>query len=923
MESTSHLLQTICNATIEVALVTVDLQGYVTFFGKGAERMLGYQAKEVEKQVKAWHFYIPEQVEAFAKELSEQYQISISFTEAMVYPLRLLESYTHEWTLKRKDGSTLQANVAISALYQNQNLIGFLAIGVDITEQKDTEKELNRIKHFNEAIRSSTPDILYLYDNTKSQYLFLNQQITELTGYELAYWEKTGQNSLKNTPKKLKQMRQKNSERIEFEFSLKHKNGKTVWLESREVVFNKDENNLPLQWLGVAKNITEKRQAQKKLKENEEIYRLALKASNDAVWVYDTKKDTLSYPEGWNTILGYDEKELPQQFEKLQEIIHPDDWENYRNTLQEVRINQKQDLKFTTRFKHKHQHWMYFLVRAIIQRNNKGEVVRVIGANTDITEIKNKELILEKARVKAEKASQTKSQFLSMMTHEIRTPLNAVIGITHLLLEENPAPAQIENLNTLKFSAENLLVIINDILDFSKIEQGKIEFEELDFDLYSLMQNIKQTHETQAQAKNIQIKLMLDSDIPNVLVGDTVRLSQILNNLIGNAIKFTTEGIVKIEVTRIANLDEEVVLHFNIADTGIGIPEDKINTIFESFTQAYSDTTRRFGGTGLGLAITKRLLELQNSTIGVKSKPDQGSSFYFNLSFKKSNLQTIQPTNNTSYLKLPRIQNIKVLLVEDNEINRLLTKKFLDKWGVEVDFAYDGFNALEKIQSQQYTIVLMDLQMPDMDGYQTTQLIREMHEPYFKKVPIIAITASAMNEVAEKAHQAGMNDYIAKPFNPQDLYVKILKHTQQDILPQKIINNIEKDAQAQFNDTLQPYNLSEIEEMTAFNATFRTELSTLCIKNLQELSQNFEKNLLNKDHKAFHFSVHKAKAAIKMLEANQIQQLIEEASQTLNDPTPKTEEYETSIKKLNHSMKNKVEEIVKAIQEKFLSLTTY
>ncbi len=373
----------------------------------------------------------------------------------------------------------------------------------------------------------------------------------------------------------------------------------------------------------------------------------------------------------------------------------------------------------------------------------------------------------------AEKAAMTKAQFLSTMSHEIRTPMNAVIGFTHLLQQMDPREDQMEYIKMLKFSAENLLVLINDILDFSKIEAGRIEFEEADFNLKELISNIRLALLQKAAEKHIQIKLFIDDELPGAIKGDPVRLGQILTNLISNAVKFTKEGKVTITASLTKKTETITTIDFEITDTGIGIEDDKIGHIFESFTQASSTTTRKFGGTGLGLTITKRLLELMGSQIKVKSVLGKGSTFYFSLDLKNSEKNFADNKNKEHIVETKSLKGVKLLIAEDNQINVILAKQYMKLWDIECDVAENGEIALTLVQNGNYDMVLMDLQMPEMDGYQATTAIRNLPDERYRKLPIVALTASAMLDIKDQAFIVGMNDYISKPFNPDELYRKI------------------------------------------------------------------------------------------------------------------------------------------------------
>ncbi|WP_018614452.1 PAS domain S-box protein [Segetibacter koreensis] len=404
-----------------------------------------------------------------------------------------------------------------------------------------------------------------------------------------------------------------------------------------------------------------------------------------------------------------------------------------------------------------------------------GKLSKYISITNNISARKQDQEQLLLAKEQAEMAAQAKTQFLSVMSHEIRTPMNAVIGFTNLLMEQNPRPDQLDHLKILQFSAKNLLVLINDILDYNKIESGKIEFEEIDFDLQELINNVRASLLQKAEEKNIAFNLFLDRNLPKV-TGDPVRIGQIFTNLISNAVKFTEEGMVNVSAS-IKNQDlNNATIDFEISDTGIGIANEKYDAIFESFTQGNSDTTRKFGGTGLGLTITKRILELLGSKIKLKSTEGKGSTFYFTLTFPVSKSKHTRKSLKTRSSYVKSHPKIKLLVAEDNEINILLIKLFLEQWHFEFDIAKNGLEAFELIQKNDYDIVLMDLQMPHMDGYETAAAIRALPDSKYSNLPIIALTASAMLDIKDKAFDAGMNDYISKPFNPEDLYNIILQY---------------------------------------------------------------------------------------------------------------------------------------------------
>lgn len=371
----------------------------------------------------------------------------------------------------------------------------------------------------------------------------------------------------------------------------------------------------------------------------------------------------------------------------------------------------------------------------------------------------------------AEVASRSQKQFLSTMSHEIRTPLNGVIGMTNILLLEDPAPHQLEYLNSLKFASASLLNVVNDVLDYNKITSENLVFEKASFNLYKLLQEIAKTHAIAAKAKGMSIELNTDLNIPEWVIGDSARLTQILNNLIGNAIKFTSKGGIKIRLQLVDTTPDIASIKFEIADSGIGIEEDQLDTIFEQFTQANAGITRHFGGTGLGLAITKKLLELQGSEIKVSSKMGEGSTFYFTLSFSRS--QEIVKKRETNIQTL-QLDGTKVLIVEDNKLNWVVLKKYLSAWKVEAGLAENGAIALQMVKEGSYDIVFMDLQMPVMDGFVAAKAMREQ-ELY--NGPIIAITADAFVNQDHDLSLFGFTDSVLKPFDRAELAAKLIQHT--------------------------------------------------------------------------------------------------------------------------------------------------
>src|ERR1700743_3643551 len=361
------------------------------------------------------------------------------------------------------------------------------------------------------------------------------------------------------------------------------------------------------------------------------------------------------------------------------------------------------------------------------------------------------------------------------MSHEIRTPMNAVIGMTNLLMMGNPRPDQKDNLDILKFSANNLLALVNDVLDFNKIESGKVVFENIKFNLGELMQNVCGGQKLKAEEKGLEFKLMVD-DVLNsrVVFGDPTRLSQMIFNLFSNAIKFTHTGTVWVKVDLIEDRHNMITIGFSVKDTGIGIEKDNLDAIFEPFTQESITTTRQYGGTGLGLAIVKRLLELQGLQMSVVSQPGKGSEFSFNMEFPVSTETPAEQAEKQPLLgSNDNLSNIRVLIAEDNLVNVMLMKKLFSKWGITPTIAENGERAIEMVEYGNFDIILMDLKMPVLNGFDAAVEIRKMRDPKKANTPIIALTASALFDIKERVFSSGMNDYVSKPFKPDELREKM------------------------------------------------------------------------------------------------------------------------------------------------------
>ena len=403
------------------------------------------------------------------------------------------------------------------------------------------------------------------------------------------------------------------------------------------------------------------------------------------------------------------------------------------------------------------------LMSIVLFKNNK-----IRTKSNEILTLKNDELFI--AKNDAEKAMQARSDFLSTVSHELRTPLNAINGLTHLLLQEKPKKSQIEYLNSLKFSGNYLLTFINEILEANRIESHKIEVELINFDLKQLVNDVQNSLKEIALINNNQYRISIDENIPKHLVGDPIKISQVLINLINNSLKFTNNGNVSVELKLISQRDNLSEINFKISDTGIGIPADKIDSIFDSFSQGSIEINRKYGGTGLGLTIVKNLVHILGGKINVESQVGVGSIFWFDLKFENAKEQILN--SNENQIDLNHLIGKKLLLVEDNKINQLITKKLLEIKKIDCDIVGTGEDAVDKVFINKYDLILMDVHLPGINGTDATKIIREKDST----TPIIALTAISLNENREMLLGFGMTDVLTKPFDPEKFYEIIAKY---------------------------------------------------------------------------------------------------------------------------------------------------
>ncbi|MEZ7500103.1 response regulator [Flavobacterium sp. Arc3] len=643
--------------------------------------------------------------------------------------------------------------------------------------------------------------------------------------------------------------------------------------------------------LKLHESLEQRKKTELELKINSNRLSEAQKLAKIGSWELNLVDEKVFFSEQFYSIFEIEKDSTPSLALLKSRLINSEDIKLFEDKLSLVEKNNS-EVKFSHSLTAKNGKVKYINQYIKCLNDEYNQPLKILGTIQDVSDQKHIETELIKAKELAEQSVRIKEQFLTNMSHEIRTPMNGIIGFARILEGTNLDSDQEQSVKAIKRAGKNLMVIINDILDFSKIEADKMIIEEVQFSLSKNIKSVVELLSTIAEEKNVKLLHEIDPEINNSLIGDPTRLSQILINLLGNALKFTEKGYVELVVSQERESETDTFIKFTVTDTGIGIPKDKIDSIFESFNQASNETSRKFGGTGLGLTITRKLIELQGGTIVVKSEMGKGSEFSFLIQYPKdkkgiANVSIVE----SKKLTYDFLKDIRVLLVEDNELNQLLAVKVFKKWNKEIDIANNGKIAIDKIEKNNYDIILMDIQMPEMDGNELAKYIRtEMGVK--SNIPIIAMTAHATLEEEKRCLENGMNDYLSKPFHFDELLEKLNKNLM------KKNNTVSSDKVLDKVETENLIDFTYLNEFTDGDTGFMEQMVHLFMENspislniILESNEADELNVLKNE-------VHKLKSSINLLGISSAIQSIEIIEEEINT-NPHGKKRKEEVNRLN------------------------
>lgn len=650
------------------------------------------------------------------------------------------------------------------------------------------------------------------------------------------------------------QLKEKRAETY-LEFPAQTKSGETIWL-GQNVIFTFDKNGNFEEISAVARDITEQQETLSAIQRSEEKFRNIISNMNLGLLEVDMDEHILQTNQSFCEMIGYSSEELMGQV--ASEVILKG--EN-ADLMAEKNASRKKGISdaYEIKVKDKSGNLKWWLISGGPLFNDKGEQTGSLGIHLDITEQKQLEVELKKAKEEAEFSSRAKEVFLANMSHEIRTPMNGILGMARQLEKSSLNQNQKFYLKIITSAADHLLIILNDILDISKIEAGKLQIENTHLDIADVAERTKNILSAKAEEKGLRFNVSIDQNVSKSLSGDPTRLNQILLNLAGNAIKFTEKGTVTIECKLIKEDNERQLIEFNIRDTGIGMSEEYIDNIFDKFSQEDETVARKYGGTGLGMSISKQLVELMGGELSIQSHQGVGTAILFQIELER--IEESTKASSKVYKYVPdkiqdKVKGKKILLAEDNEMNQLVVCTSLDFIGMNYDIANDGLEAVEAISKASYDLILMDINMPRMDGIKATKKIRQ---DYSQDIPIIALTANAMEGASKTYLKAGMNDYLAKPFVEEELFEVLCKWIGNDAPKNKTEVAVEP-------PSAELYNLAKLEKISRGNQAFIDKMLHLFVTRIPQALEEIKTAYAAKDLETIYKTAHRIKPTLNDLD---------------------------------------------------------
>lgn len=756
---------------------------------------------------------------------------------------------------------------------------------------QELKKSNSSLENRYQKIIEQAHDIIYRGDEN-GYCIFVNSIATRILGFskeELLgkhFTQLITENQKKDTFQFYTKQWNEKIEHTYFEFTVKTKEGSLKWL-GQNVSLIIEEGEI-IGTSAVARDITDQKQTEELVKRNEEKYRGIIDNMELGLLEVDQDGITISANSRLTDITGYSEKDL---IGKNPALLLTD-------TASKVLIDRKNHERrkgkssvYEVKATKKNGETLWLMISGAPRFSKEGDFVGSIGIHMDITQQKLLLNELEEAKSLAEESSKAKETFLAHMSHEIRTPLNSVLGMTHLLADTNPTEEQQDYLETIKYSSEILLNIISDILDISKIEAGELEFNATAFDLTEIIKAQQKTFAFRMQEKAVDVILDLDPSINTQIIGDKMFINQILMNLLGNASKFTQKGYIKLIVKKEKETDSQLLIQLDIEDTGIGIDQEHLEQIFDSFKQAEQNTGLKYGGTGLGLSIAKHLVELHGGLISVESTLGVGTCFRLTIPFNKTNIPLTITKPETKRSVEKRLIGIKILVAEDNLMNQKFLSKVLEKCEINYVMCDDGELALEKAKEEIFDLVLMDIQMPKMNGYETTKAIRKLTNEN-KNVPIIALTASALVDERKKVLEVGMNEHLSKPFSPDQLRKAV-----EGLL-------LKPDTESQNFDLDQSY----FDEFYGEDNEFKAEMLHLFLKNVDDEMAQLKSAVDSKEHIKVYQVAHKNKSSFLMAGIGELEPILKQI-ETL------ASKEDSSYTQLANDLFNKIPTAINSVKE--------